>query len=164
MNSISSLFASIIAVILLTVVPAYRMNFIAEQSIFNHVNLVTEEFTNNCRYKGYIDDKMLYDFNSELSKTNMMYDISITHMKKVYYPVEEEGEMYFDTYDEAHTSKEIYDEIKGEGKYLMNKGDTISVQVKNSSSLASFTLSSIMTQTDTDIFATNGGIITNEDY
>ncbi len=88
MNPLSTLFASIVAIILLTIVPAYRAYWIVDQQVFKYVNMQTQEFANDIRHKGYIDDDMYEDFVKTLSNTEKCLRHPHRAYGKVYHPLQ----------------------------------------------------------------------------
>jgi len=173
MNSLSALFASIIAVVIFTLVPAYRSYWIIDQQVFKYVNMQTQEFTNNVRHKGYINKEMYEDFVKQLANTENVYDIKITHTKKTYHPLQPTDKGYsvdhtFEVVEEKFPLQTIMENIdkNPEHQYQMHQGDNISVEVVNTSKTGTMVfLQALGGKAENSlIFSKAGGMITNEDY
>lgn len=173
MNSLSTLFASIVAVIIFTLVPAYRTYWIVDQQVFKYVNMETQNFANNVRHKGYIDEKMYEDYVKGLANTQNVYDIKIVHTKKVYHPLSPTDPGYsqdntFTVVEQSYPIQTILNGINSSPnhQYRMNQGDDISVEVVNMSKTGTMVfLQAIGGKGENSlIFSKAGGMITNEDY
>ncbi len=173
MNSLSTLFASIVAVILLTLVPAYRSYWILDQQVFRYVNMQTQEFANNIRHKGYISSEMYEEYVKNLSHTENVYDISIVHTKKTYHPLQLTDPGYspdntFVVVEEMIPLKTIVDGINSSPtkQYRMNQGDSVSVKVVNKSKTGTMVFIQMLggKAENSLIFSKAGGMVTNEDY
>lgn len=173
MNPLSTLFASIVAIILLTIVPAYRAYWIIDQQVFKYVNIQTQEFTNNIRHKGFIDDDMYEAFVKALSNTENVYDISIVHTEKVYHPLQPGDPGYtpehtFTVVEEMYPLNTIIEEINTSParRYQMHQGDNISVEVVNKSKTGTMVFIQALggEAENSLLFSKAGGMVTNEDY
>lgn len=173
MNSLSALFASIVAVIIFTMVPAYRTYWIIDQQVFKYVNMQTQEFANNIRHKGYIDQEMYETFIKQLSNTGNVYDIEIIHTKKDYHPLQPTDPGYspdhtFVVVEESFPIETIIDGINSSPnhQYRMSQGDNISVEVVNKSKTGTMVFLQALggKAENTLIFSKAGGMVTNEDY
>lgn len=173
MNPLSTLFASIVAIILLTIVPAYRAYWIIDQQVFKYVNLQTQEFTNDIRHKGYIDDDMYEDFVKSLSNTENVYDIRIVHTEKAYYPLQATDPGYtpehtFTVVEVMFPLDAIIEEMDANTahQYRMHQGDNISVEVVNKSKTGTMVFIQALGggAENSLLFSKAGGMVTNEDY
>lgn len=173
MNNLSTLFASIVAVIIFTLVPAYRTHWIIDQQVFKYVNMETQEFANNIRHKGYIDKEMYESFVRRLANTENVYDIEIIHTKKEYHPLHPADPEYSDDHtfavvEEKFPLQTIIEVINNspEHQYRMSKGDNISVEVVNKSKTGTMIFIQALggSADNTLIFSKAGGMVTNEDY
>ncbi len=54
MNYVSQIIAFITAVVLMFVVPAYRMSWVVDQAVLKQVSYETQDFVNTVRHKGFI--------------------------------------------------------------------------------------------------------------
>lgn len=173
MNNISTLFAAIVAVVLLTVVPSYRLYWIIDQHVFNYVNVETQRFSNSIRHDGYINKDMYEGFVHSLAKTQNVYDIQINHVKKVYYPLQPTDPGYsidhtFEVIEEDFPTQYILDGIYSSpsGEYRLRQGDSIIVSVENLTTTGSAIFMTFMggNAASSFIFSRFGGMVTNEDY
>ncbi|NJD02364.1 MAG: hypothetical protein FIA99_07165 [Ruminiclostridium sp.] len=172
MNYISQIAAFITAVVLLFVVPAYRMSWVVDQAVLKQVGYETQEFVNAIRHKGFISRESYEGFVTGLSKTGNVYDIQLKHTRKVYYPLKPGDPDYSPTHtytivnDEYYT-KQILDTLYiNHNDYLMKKGDSFTVTVTNNSRTGSMVFLSFMggAPETSMIFSKYGGMIVNEDY
>lgn len=173
MNPLSTLFASIVAIILLTIVPAYRAYWIIDQQVFKYVNMQTQEFANNIRHKGYIDYEQFESFVKALSNTENVYDINIVHTEKIYHPLQATDPGYtsdhtFTIVEEAHPLNAIIEVINNSPlrEYRMHQGDNICVEVVNKSKTGTMVFIQVLggEAENSLIFSRAGGMVTNEDY
>jgi len=172
-NNLSTLFASIVAVIIFTLVPAYRTHWIIDQQVFKYVNMETQEFVNNIRHKGYINQEIYESFVKSLANTGNIYDIEIIHTKKEYHPLHPTDPEYsedhtFTVVEEKFPLQTIIEEINSSPnqQYRMSKGDNISVEVVNKSKTGTMVFIQVLggNAENSLIFSKAGGMITNEDY
>ena len=173
MQSLSALFASIVAVILFTLVPAYRTYWIIDQQVYKYVNLETQELANNMRHKGYIDMEMYEGFVGDLSKTQNVYDISIIHTKKTYYPLLSTDPGYsanhmFTVVEQKYPLSAIVDQMNSDANhmYKMSRGDNVYVEVVNRSKTGTMVFLQIVGGNGESSLVSSkaGGMITNENY
>ena len=173
MNPLSALFASIVAIIIFTLVPAYRTYWIIDQQVFKYVNQQTQEFANDVRHKGYIDYEMYEGFIRKLSHTDNVYDIKIIHTEKIYHPLQPTDPEYsadhtFTVIKEMHPIEAIMDDINNSSihEYRMHQGDSVSVEVVNISKTGTMVFIQALggNAENSLIFSKAGGMVTNEDY
>lgn len=171
MNYVSKIFAFLVAVLLLFIVPAYRISWITDQAVHKQVNFHTCEFVNTVRHKGFVSKEIYEEFIRGLSETGNVYDIEMKHSKDVwdYVVVDAEKEEvetmnYFDEYPTGYILDGIYN--KSENKYFMSKGDCFSVTVINKSKTGAMIFMNLLGggANPSIIFSKYGGMIINEDY
>jgi hypothetical protein len=172
MNYISQIAAFILAIVLLFVVPAYRMTWVVDQAVLKQVNYETQEFVNTVRHKGFVSSDTYEAYITALAKTGNLYDVQLKHTRKEYYPLMPGDPQYSPTHtytivnDEYYT-KQILDTIYiNKTDYLMKKSDSFTVTVLNKSKTGSMVfLDYIGGASKTGIiFSKYGGMIVNEDY
>lgn len=172
MNYISQIVAFVTAVVLLFVVPAYRMSWVVDQAVLKQVSYETQEFVNSVRHKGFISNETYEDFITQLAKTGNVYDVQLKHTRKEYYPLQPGDPEYSTTHtytiiNDEFYNKQILDTIyKTQTDYLMKKGDSFTITVTNKSQTGSMVFLSIMggAPKTSMIFSKYGGMIVNEDY
>jgi hypothetical protein len=173
MNPLSTLFASIVAIIIFTLVPVYRTYWIIDQQVYKYVNLQTQEFANDIRHKGYIDNERFEAFIKALSNTENVYDINIVHIEKIYHPLQATDPGYtpdhtFTVIEEAHPLNAIMEGINSSPahQYRMHQGDTISVEVVNKSKTGTMVfIQALGGKAENSLLSSRaGGMVTNEDY
>ncbi|MFA6308592.1 MAG: hypothetical protein WC677_02440 [Clostridia bacterium] len=171
MNYLSKMFAFLLSVILLFIVPAYRICWVTDQAVSKQVNYDTCEFVNNVRHKGFVSRRMYEDFVGKLSNTGYVYDIEMKHLKEVWdyvpnisSPDGYETANFFDEYPTEYILKDIFS--SEEDRYFMHKGDSFVVSITNKSKTGSMVFMNFLGDNGfvSSIFTKYGGMITNEDY
>jgi len=142
-ESLSKIFALILAVLLLYIFPIENMLTRQEDVTRVFVLNETTKFVDSVRNLGYITPLMYMQFTQKLSATGLTYDIEMEHMHSSVNPV------YIDPVDitsfqhdySFHYMVTYTDEIKetlfpeppttGENRYYLSKGDYFNVSVSN---------------------------------
>lgn len=171
MDAFEKVIAILLAVILMYIVP---LNFNMQQMDTmsqSYVTKKTNEFVEAVRNNGYISISMYRDFAKELSNTNVLYDISLTHEHVSYEPVfddvtgiytNEIAVVNYDTYEE-----DIMEALGNEGYYYMSEGDYFSIVLYNRTPTMAGRLQQMLnrgTAPDKQILVTDGGRIRDENY
>lgn len=183
-NAISSISAALLAIVLIFLFPlmqtAQREEDLSTLSAYN--NLV--QFADAVRNKGYLSREMFEDFNRELARSGIVYDIELEHRHKKYHPeysdpadattfqneftVVYEGHFTEDVLASLYSNAPSGDSGKGEELYLMQAGDfwvvTLSPRARSSYDILSGYLTGITGRESGSRGLTYGGMILNEDY
>ncbi len=179
-NSVQLFFLTIIAVVVITLIPAYqtavKQDDLAQQVAYTE----TTKFVDSVRTKGYLTPQMLEEYKSKIEIGSYVYRVEIVHEKKMYNPVFTDpkdsstftGE-YLVQYDEFHT-KQIEDYLYNSGKdiktvkYKMSEGDFFTVNIKNiNTTMSTILLDAFQGITSGNTSVINvpyGGMIINENY
>lgn len=176
MNYLSKLTAIIIAAVLMTIVPAYKLYSQMDRQVEIHVNQQTLELVNAVRNKGYLDKAMYEEYMDSIALSGYLFEVELMHATKVYFPLKPGDPGYseentFCVYEEkffnAAFFKEIFENPGNEkGVYKMKKGDSFTVTVKNIS-VTGVTVFNTVTGaggSSFSMYCRYGGMISNEDY
>ena len=181
MNSITKVFAILIAVLLLYIFPI--------SAAFDHQDDVSElvvlravtAFVDAVRDKGYISPEMYNDFVQALNATGNTYDIQMEHGQKRYDPVYDDplrpetfrGEyaVHYEMFYNAQILPVLFpDNAAGKDdpsrRYRLAVGDTFYVLVKNTNRTNGTILHDFLNNagsTHVKIFIPYGGMVRNED-
>lgn len=165
MNSFGKIVEIILLAIMLFIVPV-QYNALKQDNIVQTMLMTqTSLFTDTIRNKGYIDRELYEEFLGRISKTDNVYDVEITHYKKIY-NYDEDTRIYVMNY-ECCTNEVIAEEIySDEGKYRMEAGDFICVSVKSKGKTFGEKIQGILTDSDINsaIDVVYGGVIRDEAY
>lgn len=177
-NSVSLLFVSIFAIIIMFFVPSYQMAQKQDDLAHQLVYTETVKFVDAVRTKGYVTAEMLEEYQSKIEVGSYIYRIDMVHEKKMYTPIYTTpqditsftGE-YEVQYDEFHTKQIndfLYNNPATETRYKMSAGDFFNVEVKNlNKTQANILLDFFQGVTGGDtptIVVPYGGLILNENY
>lgn len=183
MDAISKMFAVLIAVVLLFLVPL-SFNFEREDELASLTaqNAVTK-FVDSVRNKGYITPTMYKQFTQELEQTKYTYDIELIHEQKTYFPIYTDPsdpstftEEYMTDYQNYYSAQILpilfpdntLPEDDDRRVYKLTVGDYFKVEVKNTNRTNSTILRDFLTSGNTGnpvvIQIPYGGMVHNEDY
>ncbi|MBL0385852.1 hypothetical protein JJB07_04240 [Tumebacillus sp. ITR2] len=180
MNSISKVFALILAVLLLYFYPMSE-GFERQDDISYMVALkAVTTFTDSVRNKGYISPQMYNDFFTELQTTGNTFDVKMEHQHKRYDPTIPDPsnptqDKYVINYDEFYT-QQIMDLMFPDNttgiddpsrRYEMQAGDYFKVTVVNTNKTAATLMRDFLNNGSSDtekIVIPYGGMVLNEDY
>lgn len=182
-NPISSLFAVLLAVLVMYYVPAYQVYKKEEDLAYTNTYQVVTDFVDNVRMKGFITPKMYEDFQNRLHIGDVLYDVEMVHKHKTYVPVYNDprnmnsftGEYTVD-YEEYYweqiepylfgsASSTNYDDRM----YKLEEGDYFQVYVENKTKFKSTMVFDFLTGNpgginEVVISVPYGGMVLNEDY
>ncbi|KEO82778.1 hypothetical protein [Tumebacillus flagellatus] len=186
MDSISKVFALILAILLLYFYPMSE-GYERQDDISYMVALkAVTEFTDSVRNKGYITPQMYNDFFDELQKTGNTFDVQMERQQKRYDPVYSDTTptkptasflgSYQVNYEEFYT-QQIMDELFPDDQtkglddpsrvYKLNAGDFFKVTVVNTNKTAATLLRDFLNNGSSEterIVIPYGGMVLNEDY
>jgi hypothetical protein len=163
MNSFGKIIEILILVILLFIMPMKNSIEKKDDVIQTTVATYTAYFTDAIRNKGYLDQDMYEEFIKWLESSGYLYQIKMTHYKKIYY-MDESGQG-FDMDYEYVASDAIVDELYQEDeRYNFFKGDFIVVNVTSKCKTSSQNISKRFLGTDVDggVYVNYGGVIRDE--
>lgn len=86
MDSHEHLVDFFIAILLIFLFPLLYFGLKQDSIIQTFVSVETEDLVNEIRGKGFLTKEMYESFTEELSKTNMLYNISIEHQQHIHEP------------------------------------------------------------------------------
>lgn len=139
-NPISSTFMLIAGILILTLFPLQHAWRVTERTCYSYVQAETNDFCDNLRHKGYMDETMYQDFLRHLARTQQIYDVRMIHTRKVYFPLSPTDPQYtvdrpYLLIEEQYALTDIFQRMRidPQGRYWMGKGDGISVEVSNKS-------------------------------
>lgn len=182
-HSISKLLSSLLAVVLLYIFPAVevaeRQDDLSRLSVYNSV----VRFVDATRMKGYITPGMYEDFRRELELTDNTYEVELEHLHKKYVPDYADAanpdtflghyKSVFDGYYNPQLMPVLFPsnslaKSDASRQYKMMAGDYFTVRVHNtnrtSAALYRDWLHGISEGNQSDITASYGGMVLNEDY
>ncbi|MFF3924039.1 hypothetical protein [Paenibacillus lactis] len=182
MNSISKIFALLIAVLLLYLYPIAaafdQQDDISELVVFK----ATTTFVDAVRDKGYVSPTMYNDFMETIAATGNTFDVQMEHGSKKYVPVYDEPtrpetfrgsyEVHYDAFYNAQILPILFpnsvapkdDPLR---RYKLRVGDTFAVTVKNMNRTPGTILFDFLNQAispNKKIFIPYGGVVRNEDH
>ena len=182
MDSLSKVFAVLIAILLLYVFPI--------SAAFDNQDDVSElialrevtAFVDAVRDKGYISPAMYTEFEQALQATGNTFDIQMEHGHKRYDPVYSDParpetflgkyEVHYDTFYSSQilpvlfTDSAVTKDDPGR-RYNLQEGDTFMVTVKNTNRTSGTILHDALNNASSPsekIFIPYGGIVRNEDH
>ncbi|OPJ59771.1 hypothetical protein [Clostridium oryzae] len=99
-----------------------------EEDIYinNYVKVAANNFQNQVRKDGYVDEESYYKLLNQLNATKRIYRIKLVHTSKLIYP---KGSDNVQNKYIEHSSKEIFGIIFRNQKYMMRYGDDFSVKI-----------------------------------
>ncbi|MCD1261266.1 hypothetical protein B5M42_020915 [Paenibacillus athensensis] len=182
MNSLTKVFAILIAVLLLYIFPI--------SAAFDHQDDVSElvvlrtvtTFVDAVRDKGYISPEMYNDFFAELHATGNTFDIQMEHDHKRYDPVYDdplnpatfhnEYAVHYDSFYNAQIMKVLFPDTTAakdalNRRYLLDAGDYFYVTVKNTNRTNGTVLRDFLNNANSSsvkIFVPYGGMVRNADH
>lgn len=182
MDSISKVFAILIAILLLYVFPISAA-FNQQDDVSELVVLrATTSFVNAVRDKGYISPVMYNDFLQAIHATGNTFDVQLEHGQKRYIPVYADplrqesfrGEyvVHYDMFYNAQILPVLFpNNAAGKDdparRYKLHAGDTFYVVVKNTNRTNGTILHDFLNNASSPqekIFIPYGGVVRNEDH
>lgn len=171
MNIFSKYVAVILSVVLMFFVPLNSMAQKQDEIVQAYVTQETVRFTDAIKNNGYLTGDMYLSFSQSLSKTDNIYEISITYQHRVINPVYSEDGVFQDkisvNYENVYSDDIRKALFEGTGTYYFQQGDYISVSVKNREKTLSARLKELLYRIDmpdAQIYAVYGGEIRDENY
>ena len=172
MDSFGQMVSILITVLFLFFAPVFYMAQKQEMVVQTYVFTETTLFLDNIRTSGRLTKNMYLTFMRKLEETNILYDIKIEHLHKVFTPVYDDDNKEFKNDYSIHYYTVFEDDIlkevlEGKGVYYMSEGDSIRVDIQNrTETLASKLKYFFHGEMDSSpkIIVTYGGVIRNEDY
>lgn len=163
MNSFGRIVDIIVLIIMTFIIPILYMAQKEDYVLETAITTQTAFFTDTIRNNGYIDEEGYNAFYDWLIKSNNLYDIEISHYKKVV--IEDENNGYIMDYEYV-SNDEIIKQITKNEKYEMKIGDFISVNVVGKDNTFGTKIFNMLTGIDTTnkISVSYGGVIRDENY
>jgi hypothetical protein len=182
-NPISKFAAFFISIILIVWLPVYE-SFVKQDSMASQqANQAVTLFVDNVRSMGYITPKMYQDFIDSLEVGSYLYDVEITHQKRVETPVYTdpsdfstftgESVTQFKEYYLSQISETLFPDsnkpIDDDSRiYYVYAGDYFNIEVHNKTRAKSSMMRDFLTfgkaGEDEVISIIYGGMVLNEDY
>ncbi|MFD1736219.1 hypothetical protein ACFSCX_06530 [Bacillus salitolerans] len=183
MNTLQKMFAFIIAVLLLYIVPSL-FSYLNQDELSEKISYpAVTTFVDSVRNKGYVSPQMYNEFVDEINHGTYVYDVQLLHQSKVYNPVYTDPTnpltfqgTYNVDYEEYYT-KQILEVLFPNNTlpdddpsrlYKMHVGDFFKVVIKNknrtNATVVKDFLTFGMTGDPTVIYIPYGGMIHNEDH
>lgn len=166
----SAFAALIVTVIGLFIVPllyfAQKQDSITQAYVYTR----TVAFVQDVQENGYISQDMYNTFTHDLSNTDIMYDISMEHVKLVDTPIFNDtgtGVAGTTAFESANYEDSILEKLyQSNGKYYLEVGDFFSMTVKNRSNSIGQKMQKLLHHASGrySIVSTYGGRIRNENY
>lgn len=167
MESIGKIVGALLACILLFLAPIFFLAQKTELEIQSFVMTKTAYLVEHIKSDGYISPKMYEQYQRQLAKTGLLYEIKMEHQKKVYYPDEEKKEK--EVQYQKHWISTYEDDIleillEKREKYKMNRGDFFFLKVQSKSpSLAEHIRRNLFLSTGNSVIQVQfGGVIRDE--
>ena len=163
MNSFGKIIEILILVILLFIVPMKNSIEKKDDIIQTTVTTYTAYFTDAVRNKGYIDRDMYEEFIKWLESSGYLYQINMTHYKKIYY-MNESGQGFDMDYEYVSSEFIIEELYKEDERYDFSKGDFIVVNISSKNRTTSQKISKKLLGVDVDggVYVNYGGVIRDE--
>ncbi|CAM4261936.1 hypothetical protein ACE3MS_08575 [Paenibacillus dendritiformis] len=180
MNSISKVFAALIAVLLLYLYPISAA-FDQQDDISELVVLkATTTFVDAVRDKGFVSPSMYTDFMEAIAATGNTFDVQMEHGSKKYVPVYDDPtrpdtfrgsyEVHYDMFYNAQILPVLFPNSAAAKddparRYKLRVGDTFAVTVKNTNRTPGTILFDFLNQAispNEKIFIPYGGVVRNE--
>lgn len=180
-NTISKVFAIILAVLVMFMMPTYQNYKKHEDLAYLNTYKVVTNFTDSVRMKGYITPEMYKEFSLALHNgTNVLFDIEMEHQQKVYNPVYTDptnpnsftGEyrVDYESFSAAQINKVLFESNEPYDKrmYKLQQDDYFYVTVRNKTKFKSTMMLDFLTANiagnDEVIYFPYGGLVLNEDW
>jgi hypothetical protein len=182
MNSLSKIFAVLMAILLLYMFPISAA-FDQQDDVSELVVLrATTSFVDAVRDKGYISPVMYNDFLQAIHATGNTFDVQMEHGQKRYDPVYDDPTrpetfrnvyaVHYDTFYNAQILPVLFpDSAAGKDdparRYRMHAGDTFYVVVQNTNRTNGTIMHDFLNNANTShekIFIPYGGVVRNEDH
>ncbi|MDO7904918.1 hypothetical protein Q5741_00655 [Paenibacillus sp. JX-17] len=181
-NSLSKVFAALLAVMLLYIYPAAEAAQRQDDLSRLAARQAVTRFVDAVRTKGFITPLMYSEFTNELALTGNLYDINLEHQHLKYVPdyldaaepdtFQGSYQTVYDGYYNAQIFAKLYPGSSvsedGERRYLMTADDFFSVRITNTNRTMSESLRSMLllsTEADaSSIYISYGGMVLNEAY
>ena len=163
MNSFGKIIEILILVILLFIMPMKNSVEKKDDIVQTTVTTYTAYFTDAIRSKGYIDRDMYEEFVRWLESSGYLYQVNLTHYKKIYY-TDESGQAFDMDYEYVSSEVIIEQLYEGDERYDFLKGDFIGVKVtsKNETSGQLISRSLLGVDNNGGIYVNYGGVIRDE--
>lgn len=170
MNAFSKVVAIIVACILMFIFPVYSMSNKADDVVETYVDDKTATLVDTIRNTGKLTKEMYDTFSKQLSGTDNLYDIKITHQHAMYYPVyDDSGVATGDVelvYENIYQDTILEEVLNGSGVYRFSVGDYISVVIKNTNRTMSTIIEQVFLKsplsTTNKVYVSKGGRIRDE--
>lgn len=146
-NHFQTLLVIFISIVILFVFPVYFAYEKKDDMSYALVLKYTENFVSDVKSTGYITKEKYDQYLDNLASTRNKFNIQIEHKIKKYYP---NGENEYTTLYEIKENSHILNEIESSGIYTMNKGDTFSIEVKNTNTTIATVIYNIITINSSD--------------
>lgn len=184
-DNLSIIFALIISVFLIVLLPLYSILDRQDSMSYNVVLTQTTNFVDSIRNNGFLDLKSYNDYMASLRSTGNTYKVTLEAYRKILIPeTDKEGNVVKDTYTEEielYNTQDILEILSGnleednvklqetnqkEGVYLFNKNDEIYVKVYNTNTTAGSIIYKFIAGVDNSevINISYGGIINNVNW
>lgn len=180
-NSLATLFAALLAVLLLFIYPTLDAYSRQDDISYSLALQSVTKFVDSVRDKGYVTPQMYDDFTQQLSLTNNLYDIELQHFRKNFDPKyidpanqgtfqDDFAVNYYGFYTEDILAKLFPNNTEpidsAARRYQMEIGDFFYVKVTNTNETHSSLLSSFlgMGKRHPNIIIPYGGMVLNETY
>lgn len=161
-HALDRLFALILIVVLLFVVPTYYRYQRQEDINYQLILLETQKTADLICELGYVEDNSLSKLYAVLGATGTNYQVTLIHMKKQFIGNQADDGTHY--YYEGNYNYEIFEKIRMEGKYGMDLGDFFYISVENTSKTPFQQLKSVfgIHETGSSIITRSGGLIRAE--
>lgn len=182
METVSKMFALVILILSITVIPMYQLLEKQDALVYQEVRKEVTSFTDNVRHKGYITPKMYNDLMERLNLGSNIYDVKMTHAAEVYVPVYTEPsdpntfQNTWEEHENEFTNTQIFETLFPKEKipiddprriYYLRTGDTFDVQVDRLTDSMAERLRSFFFQSNESSLwygISYGGSVLNENY
>lgn len=166
-DNISIIIASIIATVLLVLIPLISILDRQDNMSYNVVLTATTNFVDEVKSKGFIDKKLYEKYLDIIAATGNIYDIKLEAHKKMIYK-NSSGETIEDAL--LYNTREITNDLNtSAGTYELNVGDEFYVSIKNTNTPSSvlmynFISGDINSKAQKIVNINYGGTINNKDW
>lgn len=162
MQALDRLFALLLIVVLLFVIPTYYRFQRQEEINYQMVLTETQKTADLICELGYIESNSLTELEAVLAATGTGYRLTLAHLQKHFSENTETGKLEY--YYEGNYNYEIYRKIKADGRYDMDLGDFFYISVENNTPTPFQQLKTMLGMADHDrvIMARSGGLIRAE--
>ncbi len=176
MEDFSKIAVIILGMLFLFYMPTLVISQKLDNSVQTYVDDCVQEFVNESRSTGYISTQNYLKMIEQLDNTEIIYNISITHSKRVVVPRYNDEGVFTGEYDVVYNDF-FKDEIEAvlfytetsesaysvNNKYKMNNGDYLQVTIQNESDTFGTKILSFISSTGNGkkILTTYGGHVGN---